>query len=821
MKLSLPDSIVAKNIDQGMIERVLAIINTGRAILFTGAGFSDGCENVLKTCPPKAKELAKLISQKGSFEEDDDLTYVSDYFLNHRSKHDLLHLLKENFTIKQNGKEHSKISSLDWKRIYTTNYDDSIEKSAKEKNKIIYSLTIDDDPKEFYKKRSCCIHINGSISSVSEEDLDSKFKLTRTSYVSPDSFVNSSWYYYFKKDLEQSSAIVFIGYSLYDIDIEKILFASPVFKKKTYFIIEKDPPKKLIYTLSKYGNVLPIGVDGFSDNIAMASTMINEEAEFWLDSFEKYELSDPKKGITDDQILNFILYGTIDKDYIDNAISAEQQKPYLIIRKCLDEIQSLLKSHNYLAILGDFGNGKSVITQELMATLSILGYQVFFLQNPDGDYNTDVEKINKLKEDSILIIDDYSLHTDILLHISKFNSPKIKVIFSDRSNNHDRLRKILISEGLNFTEISTDILQEEEIKHFVSIIDNLGFWGEKANWGQDRKVDHIKTIDRSQISHILLNLFNSPQIKERIDSLLSPIIKDKDFKETIFSICLLEIINLPRNSSLISEVSGNDLIYKSELRDNAYFNQLFRLSDNKVISKSSLFSISLLNNFFSSAYITDKMLDLAEKYNSLKDKGRTERELFKSLLRFSFAERLLPEKGKLNSLAKYYEELKVRVWWLKFDPHFWLQYGMARMNYGQLEKAQSNLSEAYVLASGRPNYDTAYLDTQQARLYILQALEEYDGNIVWGLFQKAHNLLVPLEDDIYKFRQVATYNRFFEKKYNVLSNKNKTLFKNYVIKMKKSLESSPYFNPNDLFTDYSMSACYRFLTEILDEIQSE
>ena len=84
----------------------------------------------------------------------------------------------------------------------------------------------------FYKKRNCCIHINGSISSVSEEDLDSKFKLTRTSYVSPDSFVNSPWYYYFKKDLEQSSAVVFIGYSLYDIDIEKLLFSSPALRRR-------------------------------------------------------------------------------------------------------------------------------------------------------------------------------------------------------------------------------------------------------------------------------------------------------------------------------------------------------------------------------------------------------------------------------------------------------------------------------------------------------------------------------------------------------------------------------------------------------------
>ena len=821
MNFSLPVSFIEPETDPELIKKVIAIINTGRAILFTGAGFSVGCKNVLQETPPRAKELAKIISRRGEFDVDDDLTYVSDYFLTHKNKSDLLELLKETFTIEKNGQEHSKISSLDWKRIYTTNYDDAIEKSANDCHKIIYSLTIDDDPKEFYKKRNCCIHINGSISSVSENDLDSKFKLTRTSYVSPDSFVNSSWYYYFKKDLEQCSAIVFIGYSLYDIDIEKILFSSPILKKKTYFIIEKNPPKKLSYLLSKYGQVLPLGIDGFANEIPNDYNLPKKETEFWLDSFEKYILQDKKESTSDDQILNFILYGTLENEYIDGAITAEQSKPCLIVRKCLDEIEDLIKSNKYLAIVSDFGNGKSIILQEAMATLSILGYQVFFLQNSDGDYSSDIEKINNQDGEPILVIDDYSLNLDILLYISNFNPNKIRVIFSDRSNNHDRLRKLLIDEGFKFYEISVDILAREEIEHFVKIIDNLGYWGDKANWALDRKIEHIINVDRSQISHILLNLFNSPQIKKRIDSLISHIVDDKEYKATIFSICLLEILNLPRSSSLISEVAATDLIYSSELRNNNYFNQLFQLKDNKVVSKSSLFSISLLNNFFSSTYITDRLLDLAEKYNGLKAHGIIEQELFKSLLRFSFAERLLPEKGKLNSLVKYYEELKVRVGWLKFDPHFWLQYGMARMNYGQLEKAQSNLDEAYVLSSSRQNYDTSYLDTQQARLYILQSIEKSDGNVIWELFQKAHNMLSALEDDIYKYRQVAAYKKFYEKKYSALPKSSKNLFKNAVLKMKKSIETSPYFHLDDVYADYSISSCHRFLNDILEDIQGQ
>ena len=93
MKLTLPDNLVASNIDTDLIERVISIINTGRAILFTGAGFSFGCENVLKKTPPRAKGLTKLISQKGGFEEDDDLTYVADYFLNYKNRYDLLHII--------------------------------------------------------------------------------------------------------------------------------------------------------------------------------------------------------------------------------------------------------------------------------------------------------------------------------------------------------------------------------------------------------------------------------------------------------------------------------------------------------------------------------------------------------------------------------------------------------------------------------------------------------------------------------------------------------------------------------------------------------
>ncbi|WP_435868365.1 hypothetical protein, partial [Escherichia coli] len=69
------------------------------------------------------------------------------------------------------------------------------------------------------------------------EDLTSKIKLSDSSYLSPDSFVNSDWYYHFKKDLETASAIVFMGYSMYDMDVKKFLFENPELQEKTYFVV--------------------------------------------------------------------------------------------------------------------------------------------------------------------------------------------------------------------------------------------------------------------------------------------------------------------------------------------------------------------------------------------------------------------------------------------------------------------------------------------------------------------------------------------------------------------------------------------------------
>jgi hypothetical protein len=203
------------------IEELKMRISTGKSVVFTGAGFSFGTENILGESPPMAGALAKKLCQLAKIDESEDLMYASEVALEYRSHDKIIELLKDNYTLKSVSKYHDIICSLPWKRFYTTNYDNSIELASLNCSKRIESLDLSSSPVEFSKKENVCIHINGKVEGSSSDDLVSKIKLSDSSYLSPDSFVNSSWNYHFKKDLEISSAIIFIGYSMYDMDVKK------------------------------------------------------------------------------------------------------------------------------------------------------------------------------------------------------------------------------------------------------------------------------------------------------------------------------------------------------------------------------------------------------------------------------------------------------------------------------------------------------------------------------------------------------------------------------------------------------------------------
>ncbi|HDD8889601.1 TPA: hypothetical protein PBP18_004836, partial [Escherichia coli] len=196
----------------------------------------------------------------------------------------------------------------------------------------IESVDLSYKPTNFLKKNNVCLHINGKIEGAEPEDLTSKIKLSDSSYLSPDSFVNSDWYYHFKKDLETASAIVFMGYSMYDMDVKKFLFENPELQEKTYFVVRDGADFKEIFTLRKYGHVLPIGVDRFSDLMKDVQKQSHEDGIIFTETLVKHEVFDTQTDFRDIDSERLFLYGDYEIEKLHDSIRRIETIPYFIKR---------------------------------------------------------------------------------------------------------------------------------------------------------------------------------------------------------------------------------------------------------------------------------------------------------------------------------------------------------------------------------------------------------------------------------------------------------------------------------------------------------
>lgn len=777
-----------QNVDTGeLIER----ISTGQAILFTGAGFSSLTRNINDEEPSTAKDLAHEICKLGGFQLDDDLRFATDYYIENNNVSNLIQLLKKKYTITHTHSTHDEICSAKWRRFYTTNYDKSIEMASAKVGKLVECIDVSYPTDTFYKKESLCIHLNGSIDSLNQDSIETTFKLSTSSYISPDSFTKSDWHYYFRKDLERCSAIVFVGYSMYDIEIQKILFENSDFKDKTYFVTREKPNPKTSFTLSKFGNIVPIGVEGFAKLLGENSESIaGYDSEYHLQSLAAYELSHENVDIRDADVEAMIMFGHINSASIDDAVLGEQVIPSLVVRDCLDLIKEFLVSGKNIVLYSDMGNGKSILSTQVHSYLTASSFECYYVNDIEGDYISDIDHLSKIGKKVIVTLDGYERYLDLLKHFSFSLPDNINVIATSRTAEHERLRPHLKEIKFEYNEICLDELNEDEIIDLVDIIDNLGMWGDKAGFSNQQKVKFIKNKNNSQLSLALLNLFNSPQFKDRVANELSPLLGDDEIKDTIFAIALSEVLDIPCKSSIISDISGNDRIYSADLKNNENFKNLFHMNGDGIKTKSSLFCLSLIRHHFSPSYVTATLQKIAKRLNEYSVKDYEQRTIFLATLRFSFVERLLSDTNKKSSLKRYYENLKVSVNWLKSDPHFWLQYGMANITFKEYSKAQQFLDSSYSLARKRDRYHTSNIDTQQARLFLLVAMGENEPHKIFEGFSKAHTLLDKLDNDVYKYRQVDMYHDFYSSCYEKLSKGNQVTFQRACKKMEKSIEIS-------------------------------
>ena len=100
----------------------------GNAMLFTGSGFSGGARPLEGDTFLTGRGLAKrLYEECGIAPPDDDLYYAAKRYRKTRSDEEFVELLQHLFTARSVSPYHTRFSEINWKGIFTTNYDDVLE----------------------------------------------------------------------------------------------------------------------------------------------------------------------------------------------------------------------------------------------------------------------------------------------------------------------------------------------------------------------------------------------------------------------------------------------------------------------------------------------------------------------------------------------------------------------------------------------------------------------------------------------------------------------------------------------------------------------
>jgi len=793
---------------------------TGNAVLITGAGFSLGCTNISGGPPPLAKKLSHIFSQYLNIPENDDLKYTSDVTMKFGDKSDILGMLHQQYLLTQVSEANIQICSIPWRRIYTTNYDNSVELAYQKNNKNIDSISLVQKTSDYIKSaKEACVHINGSIQNAVEDDLDSKIKLTDSSYLSGDFFLNTEWRSVFNKDLDHCSAVVFVGYSLYDADITKVLHDNPNLAEKTYFVTHERASHYDTYKLSNYGHVSTIGTEGFGKFVS--EIIYEEELHLMPECFTNVEVSAEEANLDDFTTKNLLLYGKYEHQHVDTAIRSYFSVPYMFRRSAMKEIAQMLKNRKHVLLQSDLGNGKSVLIDQVASSLVSEGLSVLKLTNFDVNPSKDLDLLSSQGQ-HILVIDDIDGQEDFFEYYVALLPDNITLLMSDRSLNSFGNIKTLSDANISISVYTLDKLSEEEMLQLINILEDQNMWKQYTGWRPDQKMELLKKNYKGQLSNVLVGLLNSPDIKGRVEALLSNLLNDDHYKKTLFAICLCDVFGIRKESSHIADVAGNESILDSSFRSEDAFKNLFLVGrDNSIVSKSSIFCLFIINNYFTESYVVDNCLEIMKRIDGSDLKHL--KTLHSRLRTFHNVEKLIPQKQA--SLNNYFVYLKRSCIWLNEHPHYWVQYAMCRLSFGDTIEAQQHLTSAYKFANRRSRtYHTENIDTQQARLFLMQVIdlsnEMSTVSSAFDLFLKAQDLLCSIEGSHHKYRQVIKYEEAYNSLYDKLTIGKKAKFEHACKNMLKAAKSSQDIVLETQRVDFLYKSI-SILTNILQDILSK
>lgn len=758
------------------INEAINYIFDGEAILFIGAGYSLGAVNQNSEGYVTANGLKERLGEKLEIKDTSkySLPVISNRFIRKLSEEALIKFLKEEFAVKKYTPSQEIIAIQNWKRIYSANYDNIIEKITENAGISKKSVTPMDDADSNASSNNLIVHLNGYINQMTTGSLMNYTKLTNQSYAS-DTLKDSKWSNLFSLDLTNAKAVFFVGFSLnYDLDISRMITANKEFKNKTFFINGKIEDEIIRDDLEYFGNVTDIGTNEFANLIEKAwKEYIPKDLNLrnFL-SFNEVKSRTNLVHIKDSDIMNLFFKGNFKESILQDFCNIESK--YTVIRENQQTIIDGVNNNevDLIMIHSSFGNGKTIFIESLKYKLVSMGKSVFIYNGNKSYLAADINKINELEDkDIVLIIEDYyTIKAELKLFIA-LNKSKVTVIVSGRSAIHFNTKDALFrntgfhaDRALTF---SLENISQYEVDQLFKILDDNGLWGDKSYYNSGRKKQMLQRNAQRGFSNVMFEILKSNGMFERLGSIFDNI-EFSSNKEIVISLIIVNVIR--------SDIQLRDILVlldRLNLTDREAnelnFKEFVDIDNNKIKIKSSIASREILKSHVKSDELLKMLQLLFSKANKLNINGKYD-YFCRELVSFSNFKILFNGRDKdiLNRYSlEYYESIK-NTSFAKRNNFFWLQYAIQKLDQPDYVAAGVYFKNAYSYAENRRSpFDTYQIDTHYARYQLEKSIYSQDVSLEQSIenFKEAHTLLCRSNQELnkhYSIRHSEKYKRFFD-----------------------------------------------------------
>ena len=682
-------------------------------VLFIGSGFSVEAANRLGKAPPTGAGLARSIAGLLKVNAADYPLMVLAEHCVETNRQGLTELIQNTFRITGLSRNQRDILAAPWLRIYTTNFDDAAEVGRQEAKLPYRSFSFEQDKPKRLPEGSI-IHLHGVVRNVTDDNVLDQIVLGETAYVRQH-IERSPWYDQFLHDLRFASACIFVGYSLADQHIAALLTKHPAWRAKTYFIEpDRIPDRIFAGRIAKYGEIEPIGLDGFAERVRNRKAATPISSFHALRSFKLMEAQPDRRAVakpTVNEVRDFLVYGRLSPGRLISSLPAPI---YAVPREAEAERARELLSVNRTVVLdSQLGNGKSIFEYILFGKIADQGYTCLLSRAADTVSQEEIDFLAG-QPNVVIFFDTYASVQSLIEPLSQA-LPNAKFVVEVRTSIFEvRLFEIESKIPRPVGRVTLNRLSDRDRADFLALCGSAGV----------KVRPSIAHDDRLELRDLLIAVFESAVIRDKIRHDLDRAMADATTRKIIIVVFLLQLVQADVEPDFLRLVIGSDPFDVLRLNSEGT-HEMLSLRDGGVALRSSIFAEFAMQEFVPTSDLSIAIHDCAVFCASRKSDPRY-RTLLTMFMQYS---RIKPLYHKRNDGVDQLRSLYERLRWydnIKDEPLFWLQFAILELDEGHLRSGKQHLDFSYEAAAKRPGFLSYQIDTQYLRMLIQIVLQQSD-----------------------------------------------------------------------------------------------